>query len=127
VLRAHAKGLYGAEAAVGLLIGHANWLARDDFVDRFVELGRGLVGGTVLALVDWQAAVRALDTGRLGCSGSEARVLRLAASIAEGVPVDLGAAVTGLDQANIGLVVEAVLHAGGHRQGVVGRTGMQTP
>jgi hypothetical protein len=78
-----------------------------------VELGRGL------ALVDWQAAVRALDAGRLACSGSEAQVLRLAASIAEGVPVDLGAAVTGLDQTNIALVARAVLHAGGRCQAVV--------
>ncbi|HZD02061.1 MAG TPA: hypothetical protein VFA46_18275 [Actinomycetes bacterium] len=74
----------------------------------------------MLALVDWQAAVGALDAGRLVCSGSEAQVLRLAASIAEGVPVDLGAAVTGLDQTNIALVARAVLHANGRRQAIVG-------
>jgi hypothetical protein len=42
-------------------------------------------------------------------------MLRLAASIAAGVPVDLGGAVSSLDVANIGLVAEAVLHAAGHR------------
>jgi hypothetical protein len=42
-------------------------------------------------------------------------VLRIAASIAEGVPVDLREAVTGLDASNIVLVAEAVLHAAGHR------------
>jgi hypothetical protein len=84
-----------------------------------VELGRDLVGGTAVALVDWPAAVSALDAGRLVCSATEGQMLRIAASIAEGVPVELGAALTGLDEANIVLVAEAVLHAGGHRESVV--------
>lgn len=67
-----------------------------------------------MGFVDWQAVVTALDAGRLPCSGSEGQVLRIAASLAEGIPVDLGAAVTGLDQTNLGLVAAAVLAAGGH-------------
>jgi hypothetical protein len=63
--------------------------------------------------VDWAAAVRALDAGRLPCSGSEAQLLRIAASIAEGIPVDLGEALSSLDERNLGLVAEVVLCAGG--------------
>jgi hypothetical protein len=42
-------------------------------------------------------------------------VLRIAASIAEGVPVDMREAVTGLDEDNAVLAAAAVLHAAGHR------------
>ncbi len=114
-LRAHATGLYCAQAAVELVIGHRRWLHREDFVAEFIELGQGSVCGTSMAFVDWQAVVAALDAGRLPCSGSEGQVLRIAASLAEGIPVDLGEAVTGLDETNIGLVAVAVLAAGGHR------------
>ena len=68
-----------------------------------------------MAAVDWEAAVAALDAGRLPCSGGEGRILRLAASIAAGVPVDLGSALSGLDQRNIAGVAGAVLHAAGQR------------
>jgi hypothetical protein len=119
-LRAQAAGLLCAVAAVELLIGHAVLLRRAGFVDRFVtvETDLGLVGGSVLAWVDWPAAVEALQTGQLPCSASEGRILRIAASLAEGLPVDLGEALTSLDEANIGLVAAAVLVAGGHRMAI---------
>ena len=41
----------------------------------------------------------ALDAGHLLCSGAERRLLRLAASLAEGIPVDLQTAVPELDKA----------------------------
>jgi hypothetical protein len=68
-----------------------------------------------MAWVDWPAAVAALQVGRLPCSPSEAQVLRIAASIAEGIPVDMQEAVSGLDSANIVLVAQAIVHAAGHR------------
>jgi hypothetical protein len=80
----------------------------------------------VLARVDWRAAVTALDAGRLPCSGSEGQLLRIAASTAEGIPVDLGEAVTSLDEANLALVARAVLHAGGHRGAIVRFAGTET-
>jgi hypothetical protein len=112
-LRAHAEGLFCLQAAVELLIGHRSWLCRDDFVGRFVDLVSGSGGEVALAMVSWRAAERALRTGRLPCSGSEECVLRIAASIAEGVAVDLGECLSTLDGANIGLVVDAVRGAGG--------------
>jgi hypothetical protein len=63
--------------------------------------------------VDWPAAISALNTGLLPSSRSEARILRLAASLAGGIPVDLRDALTGLDSRNIDLVSQAVLHANG--------------
>jgi hypothetical protein len=117
-LRAHAHGLCCAEAAVELLIGHAVWLRRSGFVDRFVtaEADPALVGENALAWVDWHAAADALETGQLACSAVEGQILLIAASIAKGVPLDLGDAVTGLDAINSLLVVRAVLVAGGHHQ-----------
>ena len=116
-LRAHARGLYHAEAAVELLVGHQRWLCRDEFVGRFVWIGRAGVGDRLLAVVDWPAAAAALAAGRLPCSDSESCVLRIAASIAKGVPVDLNTCLSGLDRNNAGLVAQAVLRAAGLRGG----------
>jgi hypothetical protein len=80
-----------------------------------VEFGREITGGAVLAAVDFEAAARAVEAGVLACCSGEGRVLRIAASIAGGVPVDLGEAVTGLDENNAVLAAAAVLHAAGHR------------
>jgi hypothetical protein len=116
-VRARADGLANAEAAAEL-IGSCRWLGRYDFVEDFVEIGRGgLRNDTVMAVIDWQAAVTALDAGRLPCSSSEGRLLRIAASIAGHVPVCLGAVLGGLDEDNIALVVGAVQHANGARRG----------
>jgi hypothetical protein len=70
----------------------------------------------VFACVDWAAAVAALKTGRVGCSSSGQRVLVLAASLADGVPVDLGDPLTGLEQATAALVGDGIAHAVGHRR-----------
>ena len=80
-----------------------------------VESGQWIVDGVVPAAVDWQSAVEGLDSGRLPSSGSEGQILRVAASIAEGVRLDLGSALAGLDERNVTLVAAAVLHAAGHR------------
>lgn len=113
-LRAWAKGLLTCEAAVELLIGHRSWLVRDDFLG-YVEFCRGF-HGELVAVIDWQAAWTALEDGSLPCSGGERQVLRVGASIAEGVPVDLCDVVTGLDAANSVRVAHAVLAAAGHHQ-----------
>ncbi len=52
-----------------------------------MEFGRGIADGAVMAAV----------------------------SIADGVAVDLGSALSGLDEHNIAGVARAVLHAAGHR------------
>ena len=113
-LRAGAAGLYSLEAACDLVIS-TGWLRRDDFT-RFISTGTSLSDGvTEMAHIDWQAVITSRETGLLPCSSSENRVLRLAASIADGIPVDLNDALTGLDQTRISLIVTAVRHANGQR------------
>jgi hypothetical protein len=114
-LRACARGLYVAEAGTELLIHHATWLQRSDFRDRFVRTGASIADNTEIATIDWPAAITALDTGDLPCAGSEDRMLRLAASLIDGIPVSLHDTLTGLDDTNLNLVAASVLHAGGHR------------
>ncbi len=65
-----------------------------------------------MAIVDWTAAITMLDSGHLPCS-VERRLLRLIASIADAIPVDLQDALTGADDRNLDLVTAAVRHAGG--------------
>jgi hypothetical protein len=112
---AHASGVYSAEASAGLLIRHRRWLDRRDFVEQFVTMADeedGVGSFTPMAAIDWPAAVAALEDG-LPCSSGDEQVLRIAASIGAGTPVDLGDALCALDGANLTLVAEAVLHAGG--------------
>lgn len=112
-LRAWACGIYPDEAGVELLIGHSVFLHRADFTARFTATPASS-DGSPLAVIDWAAAIAALDDG-LPCSGGEQRMLRLAASLAGGIPVNLRDALTGIDDHGIGLVIQAVLHASGHR------------
>jgi hypothetical protein len=114
-LRAQAKGLLACEAATEPLIGQNSWLRRADFVEAFVHTDMGLVDGTNMSCIDWPEAISALDAGRLPCSGGERRMLRIAASLADGIPVDLRDALSGLDSINISLVAAAVLHANGNK------------
>jgi hypothetical protein len=96
-------------------------------VDRFIEIGPALVGDTPMAIVDWEAAWAALDAGDLPCWGGEGRVPWIAASLATGVPVDLCDAVTAPDATKVARVARAVLHAGGHRGGIVRVAGTEQP
>jgi 8-oxo-dGTP diphosphatase len=115
-LRACVRSLYAAEAAIELLIRHAAWLHRNDFCHRFVRTSTSITSNAGTAAIDWPAAITALDAGELPCSGSEAQMLRLAASLADGTPVNLRDTLTGLDSGNTDLVSRAVLHATGHKQ-----------
>jgi hypothetical protein len=114
-LRVHARGLYSVEAAVEILIDHATWLRRNDFTTRFVHTTTNVTNEPAMASIDWPAAIASLDSGEMPCSGGDGRILRLAASLAEGIPVNLRDAVTGLDTCNIDILTKAVLHASGHR------------
>ena len=115
-LRACAAGIYPLEAGAGLLIGHSSWLEREDFHGQFIHIGISITDGvTEMAEIDWQAAISALDAWKLPCSGGEERMLRLAASIAGGIPVSLRDTLPGIDHRNIELVITAVLHAWGQR------------
>ncbi|MGH7732909.1 MAG: hypothetical protein ACREOE_04185 [Gemmatimonadales bacterium] len=115
-LRACAAGLYPLEAGVALLAANGTFLHRTDFTSRFITTGTSISDGTTLmADIDWDAAITALHAGELPCSGGERRILELSSSLAGGIPVDLRDAVTGLDDGNIARLVTAILHASGKR------------
>ncbi len=98
-LRNHAEGSYCLAAAAELLIAQS-WLHRADFTSRFITVHRSPGIGQPVAVIDWPAVVTALGTS-LPCSGGEQRMLKITASLADGIPVDLRDAATGLDSRNI--------------------------
>ena len=113
-LRACALGIHPLEAGTGLLIDCGSWLHRDDFTSKFIEVGTSISDGvTLLASIDWEAAVTALHAGELPASGGERRMLLLASSIAGGTPVSLNDTLVGIDSRNASLTVRAVAHAAG--------------
>ena len=122
-LREHARGTYGTEAAAELLIGHRRWLERGDFVSCFVGVLDDEPGSPPMAMLDWSGALEALQQVELACSSSERQVLRLAASLAAGIAVDLQDALCSLDLANAMLAATAVIHATGHRRSVLVKSG----
>jgi hypothetical protein len=114
-LRAHAAGLYPDEAGTELLIRHGGILPRDDFAG-FMHTGTSISDGiTLMAWIDWDAALSALHSGQLPVCGGERRILQLAASITEGFPVCLRDTLPGLDNRNLELLITAVRHAAGQR------------
>jgi hypothetical protein len=113
-VRAGAAGLYSLEAACDLVIG-SGWLHRDDFSCFVSTVTPVTDGATELAHIDWESVISSRDDGLLPCGSGENRILRLAASIAAGIPVDLNETLCGLDQSSIALVVRAVRHANGQR------------
>jgi hypothetical protein len=106
----------GLEAAVGLLVSHRFWLRRNDFLAVAVHTERDRASGDLSAWLDFDAAVAALESGRLPCSSGQAQVLQIAASLATDAPVALGLAVCGLDEHAAWAVASAVLHAAGQER-----------
>ena len=102
----HAMGVNADYAAVDLIANHRVWLLRRDFAP-FIQRGHHF-SGEPMAAIRWRAAHTALQRGQLPCSGSEADVLRIAASLGAGVPVRLRHALGNLDHANIAHVVRAI-------------------
>ena len=75
-----------------------------------------------VAAVDFTAAAEAVQ-GVLPCSDGERQVLLVAASIAEGIPVDLREAALCMDAASAARAARAVCHAAGCRVSVVTEAG----
>jgi hypothetical protein len=115
-LRAGAEGLYALESGTGLLLAHGTWPAREDF-RCFIHVADSITDpGIELASINWEAAINALDTGEFPSPSGEKRMLRLAASLAGDIPVQLGDAVTGIDDRSVGLLIIAIRRASGRRQ-----------
>lgn len=112
LLRDAAAGLCADTAAVGLICRHGHFL-HDPGFRRIIAAGSSITTGQPLAVIRWNAAVHALQSGRLPCSGSERAILLIAASLAEGIPVSLRDCLGNLDRRNITLVTGAITAANG--------------
>jgi hypothetical protein len=106
-LHEHGVGITAETAAVDLLANHRVWLTRPDFV-RFIQHGRCHSTGKPIAMIRWRAAHLALAHGELPCSSAEAHILRIATSLAIGVPISLKKVLGCLDHRNIARVVRAI-------------------
>ena len=108
-----AGGLCADVAAVMLIDRHGHFLHEPAF-RRLIAAGSCITAGQPLAVIRWNAAIHALDTGRLPCSGSEQAILRIAASLAgPGIAVRLRENLGNLDHRNIALVTDAITAANG--------------
>jgi hypothetical protein len=74
--------------------------------------------GREVAAVDFATAADAVR-GVLPCSDGERQVLLVAASIAEGIPVDLREAALCMDAVSAARAAQAICHAAGCRMQVV--------
>lgn len=109
-----AAGMLAETAAVNLLAEHGTWLSRDSFTSRCIDIADGLADipgipdGTA-AVIRWRTAITGLN--RHGATGSDKAVLKIAASIAAGIPVSLLDVLGSLDRATLRAVLRAVAHA----------------
>ncbi|ADB73456.1 hypothetical protein [Geodermatophilus obscurus] len=107
-----AVGDYAAEAAVLLLANDGYWLARLRTAG-LITVEVEPVGGRLWARIEWVELEAGLAAGRLPGSREELAVLRVAASLADGRPVDLADVAVALDRRTLGLVLAALAHAVG--------------
>ena len=108
-----AAGMCADVAAVMLIDRHGRFL-RDPAFRRIIAAGSSITTGQPLAVIRWKAAIHALDTGQLPCSGSEQAILRIAASLADpSIAVRLRENLGNLDHRNIALVTDAIPAANG--------------
>jgi hypothetical protein len=116
LLRA-AVGDYSAEAAVLLLVNSGHWLPQLQAAGLIaIALDGDPDGGGPWAAVQWTDLDGALRAGAISGSGVQLRVLRAAAGIAEGHPVDLGDLAAGLDRPALILLLAALAHAAGSHE-----------
>lgn len=102
----HATGVNADYAAVDLITNHRVWLLRRDFAP-FIQRGH-YFSREPMAAIRWRAAHTALQRGQLPCSGSEADMLRIAASLGAGIGISLRHVLGNLDHTNIAHVVRAI-------------------
>ena len=104
-LRAWAKGLYPLEAAVELLVRVAG--------GRFAKPGNPWIQPCDQPGWWWLDASQINEDNLAALSGGERRMLRIAASLAGGEPVNLSRVLPGLDREAMALVLAAMAHANG--------------
>jgi len=113
LLRDAAAGMCADTAAVDLICRHGHFL-HDPGFRRIIAAGSSITTGQPLAVIRWNAAIHALESGHLPCSGSERAILLIAASLAEpGITISLRDNLGNLDRRNITPVTGAITAANG--------------
>jgi hypothetical protein len=113
LLQDTAAGICADTAAVELIAGHGYFLHHPGF-RRVIAASSPMFTGEPVAVIRWKAALHALDTGRLPCTGSEEAMLRIAASLGDDtITVQLRQVLGSLDHRNIALVTDAITTANG--------------
>lgn len=107
-LRRWAKGLYPLEAGVELLI--------QAFDGRFANPSQPWVQQGDDPGWWWIDAEQMTEDNYGALSGGETRLLRIAASLLGGPPVDLGRNLAGLDREHVQLVLTGIEHASGSHE-----------
>ena len=108
-----ATGIPADLAAVELIARHDHFLHQPAF-RRAIAAARSPLTGEPVITIRWKAAIHALDTSRLPCTGTEEAILRIAASLADhDIPVHLRQHLGSLDHRNINLVTAAITRANG--------------
>ena len=111
LLQGTAAGMLADTAAAGLIIAHGHFL-HDPAFRRIIAAGASVADGQPFAVIRWNAAVTALASGHLPCSGSGRAILLIAASLAEpGITISLRENLGSLDRRNITLVTDAITAA----------------
>jgi len=100
-------------AAVELIARHDHFLRLPGF-RRIIATGSSVFTGEPLATIRWQAAITALESGRLPSTRTERAVLLIAASLGDHhIPVHLRDVLGSLDHRNITLIADAITAANG--------------
>jgi len=108
-----ADGIPADTAAAGLIISHGHFLHRDAF-RRTITTATSISTGQPLAVIGWETALHALESGLLPCASSEQAILRIAASLGDpAIPVRLRTVLGTLDPRTIALVATAITTANG--------------
>ena len=107
-LRRWAKGLYPLEAGVELLIRGCG--------GRFANPGQPWIQQGDDPGWWWMDAERMNEDNYSALSGGETRLLRIAASLLGGLPVDLSRNLAGLDREHVELVLSAFARASGSNE-----------
>jgi hypothetical protein len=116
LLRA-AVGDYAAEAAILLLANSGHWLPRLQSAGLLtIALDGDAADGGPWAAVQWTDLDGALRRGSIAGSGGQLRLLRAAASLADGQPIDLADLTAGLDRRELALLLAALSHAAGSHE-----------
>ncbi|MFG2210926.1 hypothetical protein [Streptomyces sp. NPDC048638] len=109
-----------SKAAAELLIEHGDWLEAlldedrpqsANYVRRFVQGGLATDEEKLYAHLEWTEMAKHLQTAGHTYSDTQVKVFMVAASLREGVPVNLLEITEGLDAEHARMIVEAIAHA----------------